>query len=106
MNEDKLKKLFAAARNESAPLPPADFVADMLRAVRREPEGRGAAAISIFEQLNVLFPRLALAAAVVIVLCVAADFGFTSAGLPELDDGAAQLSAQLSAQFDLDGDEL
>jgi len=30
----------------------------------------------------------------VIVLCVAADFGLTSAGLPEVGDGAAQVSAQ------------
>jgi hypothetical protein len=102
MNENKLKKLFAAAQNETAPVPPADFAGDVLRAVRREPQTTARASVSIFDQLNFLFPRLALAAAAVIVLCVAADFGFTSAGWPELDDGAAQLSAQ----FDLNGDEL
>jgi hypothetical protein len=102
MNADKIKKLFAAARNETAPLPSANFADGVLRAVRREPPTTARASVSIFDQLNVLFPRLALAAAAVIVLCIAADFGFTSAGLPELDDGAAQLSAQ----FDLNGDEL
>ena len=102
MNEKKLKQLFTAARNGTAPVPPPDFAADVLRAVRRAPRENLTRADSVFAQLNFLFPRLALAAAVVIGLCVAADFGFTSAGLPELGDGAAQLSAQ----FDLNEDEL
>ena len=102
MNEKKLNQLFTAARSETAPLPPADFAADVLRALHREPTVAATPAASLFDQLNFLFPRLALAAAVVIGLCVAADFGFTSAGLPELGDGAAQLSAQ----FDLNEDEL
>ena len=102
MNEKKIKQLFTAARNEAAPLPPPDFAADVLRAVRREPAAAAAPATSLFDQLNFLFPRFALAAAAVIVLCVAADFGFTSAGLPEPGDGAAQWSAQ----FDLDEDTL
>ena len=102
MNEKKLNQLFASARNEAAPPPPADFAADVLRAVHREPTVAAPPAASLFDQLNFLFPRLALAAAVVIGLCVAADFGFTSAGLPEPGDGAAQWSAQ----FDLDEDTL
>ena len=102
MNEKKLNQLFTSARNETAPPPPADFAADVLRAVHREPTVAATPAASLFDQLNFLFPRLALAAAVVIGLCVAADFGFTSAGLPEPGDGAAQWSAQ----FDLDEDTL
>lgn len=102
MNEKKLKQLFESARKETAPVPPMDFAADVLRAVCREPQARPAEAGSLFDQLNFLFPRLAIASAVVIVLCVAADFGLTSAGLPELDDGAAQLSSQ----FDLNGEGL
>ena len=102
MNEKKIKQLFTAARSETAPLPPTAFAADVLRAVHREPTVSATPAASLFDQLNYLFPRLALAAAVVIGLCVAADFGFTSAGLPELGDGAAQWSAQ----FDLNEDEL
>jgi anti-sigma-K factor RskA len=101
MNEKKLQRLFAAARNETAPAPPADFAADVLRAVRRAPPIAAADADSLFAQLNFLFPRVALAAAAVIVLCVAADFGLTAAGLPEVGDGAAQ-----AAQFLFNAEDL
>jgi hypothetical protein len=95
MNEEKLKKLFAAARKENVSAPPPDFPADVLRAIRREPQSAIAPqTFSIFDQLNLLFPRIALAAAAVIILCAAADYGLTAAGVPELDDGAAQVSAQ------------
>ena len=70
MTEKKLNHLFEQARNESAPPVPPDFAAGVLRAVRREPSPRAPAPASIFDQLNFLFPRLALAAAAVIVLCV------------------------------------
>jgi len=94
MNNRKLKQLLASARRETAPLPPDDFTADVLRAVHGEPPAATPGTISIFDQLNLLFPRLALAAAGVIVLCVAADFGLTAAGVPSLGDGVSQLSAQ------------
>ncbi len=93
MNNWKLKQLFAAARKENAPVPSEDFAADVLRIIRREsiaaPE-----TFSIFDQLNLWFPRIALAASAVIVLCLAADFGLTAAGVPSLSDGVSQLSAQ------------
>jgi len=94
MNERKLKQLFTTARQETAPTPPEDFAADVLRAVRREPPVAAPETISIFDQLNLWFPRLALAASVVIVMCVAADYGLTAAGVPGLSDGVSQLSAQ------------
>ena len=92
--KNKLKQLFAAARNEAAPLPAPDFAADVLRAVRCEPTSKTGEAFSLFDHLNLLFPRVVLAAATIIVLCVAADFGLTSANLPELGDGAAQITSQ------------
>jgi len=94
MNENKLKKLFASAQQEIVPAPPEDFAADVLRAIRHEPQITGAETFSLFDQLNLLFPRIAVAAAVIILLCVAADYGATAAGMPGLEDGAAQLSAQ------------
>jgi len=102
MNENKLKQLFTAARNEAAPAPPAGFTADVLRALPREVSAGEPEISSVFDQLNRWFPRLALAAAAIIILCVAADYGLTSAGLPELGDGAAQLSSQ----YDLNEDGL
>lgn len=100
MNESKLKKLFAAARNEVPPAPSADFADDVLRAVRREPFGR--ARLSVLDQLNTLFPRLAMTAALIIFLCAAAELVFRTAGMPDPDDNMAQFSAQM----DLNGDEI
>lgn len=94
MNEKKLRQLLKSARRESAPAPPPDFAADVLRVVRREPPSRLKGQVSIFDQLNLLFPRIALAAAAVVIVCVAADFGLTAAGVPDLSDGVWQLSAQ------------
>jgi len=94
MNHRKLKQLFASARRETAPAPPQDFAADVLRAIRREPPVVAPETISIFDQLNLWFPRLALAASAVIVLCLAADYGLTMAGVPGLSDGVSQLSSQ------------
>jgi hypothetical protein len=94
MNEKKLGKLFAAARNEAAPTPPADFAAEALRAVRREKIIPPPGTFSVFEPLNRLFPRFALASSAVIVLGVAADYALTAAGVPELGEGVSQVSAQ------------
>jgi hypothetical protein len=94
MNEQKIKKLFAAARNETAPAPSTDFAADVLRAISREKQISRAETLSVFDQLNLLFPRFALAAAALIVLGIAADFGLTAAGVPNLSDGVSQVSAQ------------
>ncbi|HEU6447126.1 MAG TPA: hypothetical protein VFV23_01655 [Verrucomicrobiae bacterium] len=94
MNDKKLNQLFESARKEIFPAPAEDFPADVLRAIRREPQIIAPSTISLFDQLNVLFPRIALAAAAIILLCIAADYGVTAAGTPSLSDGAAQLSAQ------------
>jgi len=94
MNERKWKQLLTAARSEPAPMPPEDFAADVVRAIRRTSPVTAPESFSIFDQLNVLFPRLAWAAAAVIVLSLAADWGLTAAGLPGLGDGVSQISAQ------------
>lgn len=95
MKNSRLNKLFELARAETAPVPPPDFAADVLRAVRREPSCRPAGTLPVFEQLNGWFPRIAVAAAALMLLCVAADFGLTAAGMPELGDSVSQASAQL-----------
>ena len=94
MNEQKLKRLFVAARKETAPAPPAGFAADVLRAVRREKPISLPETFSVFDQLNRFFPKLAWAAAAIIVLGVATDFGLAAAGGPDLSDGLSQISAQ------------
>jgi hypothetical protein len=94
MNERKWKQLLAAARNEAAPAPSADFEAGVLRAIRREGRAETPEMLSIFDQLNLLFPRLAWAAAAIVALSVVADWGLTAAGVPGLGDGVSRISAQ------------
>jgi hypothetical protein len=94
MNERKWKQLFVAARNEAAPAPSADFEAGVLHAIRGVRRTETPEMLSIFDQLNLLFPRLAWAAAATIALSVAADWGLTAAGVPGLGDGMSQISAQ------------
>ena len=94
MNKQKLTMLFAAARKEPAPVPPGDFADDVLRAIRCEPPVAVPRAVSIFDQLDRLFPRIALAAAAVIILAVAFDLSLTAAGVPSLGDGLSQVSDQ------------
>jgi len=94
MNELKFKKLFALARKENAPAAPDGFDARVLAAIRREER---AAPVTLWEQLGQLFPRLAVAAVLVMGVCVFADFYFTSSQtttvtsmLTELSDGTQQ----------------
>jgi len=94
MNRRKLNQLFELARNQPAPVPPEDFAADVLRAIHRGPQNFVPETFTIFDQLNLLFPRLVFAAAAVIVLCIALDFGLTAAGMPGLGDGLSQISSQ------------
>jgi hypothetical protein len=93
MNERKLKQLWAAARTEPAPVPPASFAAEVLRAARGLARGREPQSVSLFDQLNRLFPRLATISAVIILLCVAGDIICTLTGLPDVGEGTAQLAA-------------
>ncbi len=93
MNEKKLQQLFRAARTETPPAAEVGFENLVLSAIRREPRGATEGS-SLFDQLGALFPRLAWAAALVVVLCVAADFGLGALGVPGLTDGVAQISDQ------------
>ena len=94
MKKDKLDQLFGQARQAQAPPPPADFEADVLRAIRREPRTAGTETLSLFGMLGSWFPRLAWAAALVIALCVVTDFALGAAGVPNLNDAVAQASEQ------------
>jgi hypothetical protein len=51
---------------------------------------------NVWTQLNALFPRVALAAAAIILLCLAVDRGLTAAGLPDVSSGVAAAAAQFT----------
>ena len=82
MNNKKLEQLFESARRSTAPEPEPGFAAAVLRAVRQSPPDRLAGATPVLEQLNAWFPRVALAAVALTVLCVVVDLSCTAAGWP------------------------
>jgi hypothetical protein len=90
MNDDKLKKIFTAARKENSPVPAEGFDFLVMQAIKSEPAPRAA---TLSDQLNTLFPRLACAAIVIIALCVAGDW-LDAGAQTSLTDGVTQLSQQ------------
>jgi len=92
MNEQKFKHLLAIAGAEKPPVPAATFASDMMRLVRGMPRLPKPLTFSLFDQLNRLFPRIATAAAAIILLCFAGDFVCTLTGLPDVGEATAQLA--------------
>lgn len=72
MNESKIKKLFAAARQEQTPEPPFNFAGLVVSAVRRD--GKARYVPSLFDQLGQWLPRAAAVCVVIIGICIATDF--------------------------------
>jgi hypothetical protein len=91
MNDEKLKKLFELARAETAPVLPEGFDARMERALARE---RNAAPISLWDQIEALFPRVAMGAALVMALCLLGDFYFSAAHPAGLSGDVNEISEQ------------
>ncbi len=94
MNDSKFKKLFELARGEKAPAASEGFERAVLLAIRRE--GR-AAPLTWWDQLGQLFPRLAVAALLVIGVCTAAEFLYTSSQKGGTTGDLSALSEQLQA---------
>jgi hypothetical protein len=90
MNDDKLGKIFAAARKENPPAPATGFDFLVMQAIKHEPVPR---VVTMSDQLNALFPRLAWAAVVTIALCVAGDW-LAGGAQTSLTDGVTQLSQE------------
>jgi hypothetical protein len=100
MNDHKLKQLFDAARRAPAPEPAADFAADVLRAARRTGTAPGTQSLSVSDQLNVLFPRVAWAALAVILLCGAIEWTANSSAGTD-DAGISGMTPSLFDSEDL-----
>jgi len=75
MNDRKLQKLFDLTRGETPPAPPEGFDSRVMAALRRESR---AGAPSLWDQLEHLFPRLAVATVLIIGICVAVDFAYST----------------------------
>jgi len=88
MNDKKLNQLFDEARRENPPAPAEGFEQLVMQQISRNP---ARADLSVSDVLNLWFPRLAAAAAAVILLCLLGEY--VSSG-PSLTDSATQLSYQ------------
>lgn len=91
MNDSKLEKLFRLARGEPAPVAGPDFVSSIMRALRQNPVQTPP---SLLDQLRELFPKLAVAAVLLIGLCMAAEICLSTLQNSDLTIGIAQLSEQ------------
>jgi hypothetical protein len=94
MSGDKLNQLFQAARRANAPTPSPTFADDVVRVLRREPNAGAPGRLSLWDELNAGFPRLVVAALVVLALGVAANLALGTVDWKDLRDGVAQLSTQ------------
>lgn len=92
MNNRKLRELFGATKRQKPPTATEGFDLLVMQQIRRNP---ARFELSITDVLGRWFPRLVLAAAAVIALCVVTEFVSTG---PDLSDSAAQLSAQYLAE--------
>ena len=91
MNDRKLNQLFSAARKSAPAQPEPGFENLVLSTIRKEPLPARA---SLFDQLAAAFPRVAWTAAMLIVLCVTADFYVNTWSQTNLSEGIAELSEQ------------
>ena len=90
MNDDKIRKLFELARSETPPAAPGNFELRVLGAVRREER---TAPLTWWDQLGLLFPRLALAAVLLMAACFAVDYYSAAHHDASIAEDAAQISA-------------
>ncbi|HWF18401.1 MAG TPA: hypothetical protein VG754_04005 [Verrucomicrobiae bacterium] len=91
MNDRKLKKLFELGRDEVPPRAPEGFEERVSRALRSE---RPNAPVSFWEQIEALFPRVAIAAVLVMGCCLAAELSFSAAHPAGLSADVSELSDQ------------
>ena len=91
MKKNKLERLFNLAKRESVPQAGPDFESQVMHAIRREVSAKP---VSLLDQLNALFPRIALAAAIVIILCITTDVVITNASGTDLASGVSSISEE------------
>ena len=75
MNERKLNQLFTAAKSEPPAAPNEGFAFLVMQQIQRNP---ARTELSVSDVLGLWFPRLAVAAAAVIAMCVIGEVVFSS----------------------------
>jgi hypothetical protein len=89
MKSSKLQQLFNQARKETPPCLGADLESRVISEIRKECRP---VRVTVFDQLNEMFPRFALAAVVLIVICAVGDFWLSSGDEQDMTSGLAQAS--------------
>ncbi len=91
MKDEKVNRLLRAARNETAPLPGAGLEGRVMTAVRRSGHQE---VVSLLDQINLLFPRVAWAAAAVIACCILVEAGVGMFSQSDISAKVAEISEQ------------
>ncbi len=91
MNEHKLQQLFASARKEATVTARPGFASHVLQAVRHEAQ---LPPRTTFDELADFVPHLALAAAAILMLCLAADLLLGHFAPMDLASGVDSISEQ------------
>jgi len=89
----RIDRLFAMARSEPAQEPPPGFASRVIRALPDRALSN-APTPSLWDQLNALFPRLALVSALVMALCLGLELFGSGWGQSDLTSDLALLSDQ------------
>ena len=91
MTNEKVNRLMRTGRNEAAPAPDATFDARVMGAIRRSGHQE---AVSLLDQINLLFPRVAWAAAAVIACCILVEVGVGMFSQSDISAKVAEISEQ------------
>jgi hypothetical protein len=91
INDKKLSFLFGSARSVPAPEPDVQFEGRVMRAISRSGTME---ASSFFDQLAGLLPRIAIATALVMSLCVGADLYLSCFVQRDFSASIAELSQE------------
>jgi len=89
MNDKKLNQIFAAARRETPPAVPVGFAERVQRGLTQA--AGTPVVVNLWDQLNRNFARYAVAAAAMIVLCVAVELSQSFSHDPTIDDDVNQI---------------
>lgn len=91
MDDQKLNKLFAAARAQ----PPAAVSGKLEQKILQQLQRESRTELpGLFEQLNQFFPKVAWGTGFIVVLCFAGDLMLTNLHGPEISAGVLQISNQ------------
>ena len=89
MKDSKIDRLLGSAAKDNSPPVPEDFATRVMRQVHRPDKVES---VSILDQINTWYPRLALGAGLAIAICLLAELGLSALEPDSLSENVAQAS--------------